>query len=106
TSAPLGIGIIGSGFNAQFHIQAFQQVRDCEIRGIWSPNAKNAGGTAAMARRLDVGRAKAYPSIAKMVADPAIDAIWLCGPNHARIENVEEICDTIARGRGDLKGLA
>ena len=31
-----------------------------------------------------------------MVADPAIDAIWLCGPNHARIENVEEI---VARDR-------
>ena len=26
-----------------------------------------------------------------MVADPAIDAIWLCGPNQARIENVYEV---------------
>ncbi|MEK6689125.1 MAG: Gfo/Idh/MocA family oxidoreductase, partial [Gemmatimonadota bacterium] len=41
-----------------------------------------------------------------MVADPAIDAIWLCGPNQARVENVEEIVDTIARGRGALRGLA
>ena len=41
-----------------------------------------------------------------MVADPAVDAIWLCGPNQARIENVEEICDAIQRGRGELRGLA
>src|SRR5574338_1671246 len=41
-----------------------------------------------------------------MVADPAINAIWLCGPNQARIENVEEIVDTIARGKGELAGLA
>jgi predicted dehydrogenase len=41
-----------------------------------------------------------------MVADPAIDAIWLCGPNQARIENVEEVVDTIERGRGELRGLA
>ena len=40
------------------------------------------------------------------LADPEVDAIWLCGPNHARVENVEEIVDTIARGRGTLKGIA
>lgn len=104
--APLGIGFIGSGFNARFHIQAFQAIRDCEIRGVWSPNQKNAAGAAELARRLDVGRAKPYKSIAAMVADPAIDAIWLCGPNQARIENVEEATDTLLRGRGELVGIA
>lgn len=104
--APLGIGFIGSGFNARFHIQAFQAVRDCEIRGVWSPNQKNAAGAAELARRLDVGRAKPYQSIAAMVADPAIDAIWLCGPNQARIENVEELTDVLMRGRGELAGIA
>lgn len=106
TKAPLGIGIIGSGFNAQFHLRAFQQVRDCQILGIWSPNTANAAGTARLARTLDVGAAKPFKSIAAMVADPRIDAIWLCGPNHARIANVEEIVDTMQRGRGDLVGLA
>ncbi|HUQ82064.1 MAG TPA: Gfo/Idh/MocA family oxidoreductase, partial [Gemmatimonadaceae bacterium] len=41
-----------------------------------------------------------------MVADPAIDAIWLCGPNQARIENVEEIVHAIESGKGTLKGIA
>jgi predicted dehydrogenase len=41
-----------------------------------------------------------------MVADPAVDAVWLCGPNYSRVENVEEIVDTVRRGRGELKGLA
>ena len=45
-------------------------------------------------------------SISDMVADPAIDAIWLCGPNHTRVENVEEITTTLQRGRGSLKGIA
>jgi predicted dehydrogenase len=102
----LGIGIIGSGFNARFHIQAFQAVRDAEIRGIYSPTRKNAEATAAYAKQLDVGNPKAYASIADMVADPAIDAIWLNGPNHARIENVEEIVRTIESGKGALKGIA
>jgi predicted dehydrogenase len=41
-----------------------------------------------------------------MVADPAIDAIWLCGPNHARVENVEEIVSAVEGGRGTLAGIA
>ena len=102
----LGIGIIGSGFNAGFHLQAFTAVRDAEVRGVWSPNAGNAAAAAALARRLDVGEARPFRSIAKMVADPGIDALWLCGPNHARIENVEEIADAVERGRGQLRGLA
>lgn len=102
----LGIGIIGSGFNAKFHLQAFQAVRDADVLGVWSPNHANAAETARVARKLDVGKTKAYPSIAAMVADPAIQALWLCGPNHARIPNVEEIVDTIERGRGDVIGIA
>ena len=103
---PLGIGFIGSGFNARFHIQSFVGVRDAEVRGVWSPNAKNAAATAALATDVDVGPARAYASIADMVADPAIDALWLSGPNQARIENVEEIVHAIESGRGELKGLA
>jgi len=102
----LGVGFIGSGFNAQFHMQSWRGVRDADVRGVWSPTAKNAAAAAALARRLDVGRAKAYRSISEMVADPAIEAIWLCGANQARVENVEEICDTIERGRGELLGIA
>src|SRR5262245_32014433 len=100
----LGIGIIGSGFNARVHIQAFTGVRDADILGVWSPNEKNAEAPASLARVLDVGGAKTYRSIGDMVADPAIDAIWLCGPNHARIENVEEVVNAIEHGRGTLKG--
>ena len=102
----LGIGMIGSGFNARFHMLGFMAVRDAEIRGVWSPTRANAQGTAEYARSLDVGAAKAFDSITAMVEDPAIDAIWLSGPNHARIENVEEIVNVIARGRGALKGIA
>jgi predicted dehydrogenase len=103
---PLGIGFIGSGFNARFHIQSFTGVRDADVLGVWSPTAEHAAATAAYARKLEVGRAKAYGSIADMVADPKIDAIWLCGANHARVENVEAIVDAIERGKGELKGLA
>ena len=102
----LGIGIIGSGFNARFHLQGFIGVRDADVLGVWSPNARNAAAAATLARKLGVGEAKAYKSIGDMVADPAIHAIWICGPNQARVENMEEIVHALESGRGTLQGIA
>jgi predicted dehydrogenase len=102
----LGIGFIGSGFIARFHIKSFVAVRDADILGVWSPNQQHAEDTAALARGLRVGNCQAFDSIEAMVAAPEIDAIWLCGPNHKRIENVEAIVKTIKSGRGSLKGIA
>lgn len=102
----LGVGIIGSGFIARFHILSWQAVRDADILGIWSPNRQNAESAAAYARELRVGEAKAYASITDMVLDPAIDAIWICGPNHRRIENLEEIVGALKSGKGELVGVA
>src|SRR5260221_7314063 len=102
----LGIGMVGSGFNAKFHLLGLLAVRAPAVLGVWSPNQNNAADTATIARQLGVGQAKAYPSIAAMVEDPAIDAIWLSGPNYARLENVEEIVSTLERGKGSLLGIA
>ena len=106
TPPRLGVGFIGSGFNARFHIQSWTGVRDADVLGVFSPNSAHAEGAAALARGLNVGEAKTYSSIADMVEDPGIGAIWLCGPNQARIQNVEEIVETLNKGRGELKGVA
>jgi predicted dehydrogenase len=102
----LGVGFIGSGFNTKFHLQAFVGVRSADVLGIYSPTLHHAEAAAVLAHKLDVGEARTHGSIAELVADPNIDAIWLCGPNHARIENVEEIVDAIERGRGELRAIA
>ena len=101
----LGVGFIGSGFNARFHMQGWAAVRDADILGVWNPNTKHAEEAAALARALGVGEAKAYRSIEDMVADPAIDALWVTGPNHTRVENIEEIVEAVRGGKGTLKGL-
>lgn len=102
----LGVGFVGSGFNARFHMQALRAVRDADVRGVWSPNPEHAASAAALARTLDIGDAKPYASIGDLVADPAVDALWLTGPNHTRVENIEEIVDALERGRGTLRGIA
>src|ERR1700683_2391323 len=102
----LGVGFVGSGFNARFHMQAFRGVRDADVCGVWSPNATRAAAAAALARSFDIGRARPYASITDMIADPAIDAVWLTGPNHARVENFEEIIHALESGKGTLRGIA
>jgi predicted dehydrogenase len=102
----LGIGFIGSGFNARFHMQAMRSVRDADVRGVWSPNREHAASAAALARSLDLGDARPFASISDLIADPAIDALWLTGPNHARVENIEEIVDALESGKGSLRGIA
>ena len=90
----------------RFHIQSMVGVREADVRGVWSPSPDHAETAAALARELDVGAARTFPSITAMVTDPSIEAIWLCGPNHARVENVEAICAAVAGSGGTLRGVA
>src|SRR5438046_152464 len=96
----LGIGFIGSGFITRFHIKSFLGVRNADVRGVWSPNPQRATEAAALAHELRVGDCQAFDSIEAMVASPEIDCIWLCGPNHKRVENVEAIVRTLKAGKG------
>jgi predicted dehydrogenase len=106
TGRRLGVGFIGSGFIARFHIQAWQAVRDADVLGVWSPDPEGAQSAAELARSLRVGDARAFGSIAEMVRDPAIDCLWICGPNDRRIENMEEVVHALKHGGGSLVGIA
>ena len=104
-SRRLGIGFVGSGFITRFHIRSMVGVRDADVRGCWSPSREHAEEAAALARELEVGDARAFPSIDAMVADPAVDAVWICGPNHTRIENLEAVAAAVGAGAA-LRGVA
>src|SRR4030095_9429774 len=101
----LGVGFIGSGFMTRFHIRSWEAVRDADIRGIYSPTRANAEDAAALARSLRGGAAEALGSLEAMVADPSIDCVWLCGPNFARVDNMERIVAAIKKG-AKLTGIA
>ena len=102
----LRVGFVGGGFVARFHIRSFQGVRDADVLGVVSRADPTAEEAAALARELGVGNARAYDSITDMVADPAIDALWICAPNFARLEVMNEIVHAIESGRGELRAVA
>jgi len=105
TKDKLGVGFIGSGFITRFHMQSWIGVREADVRGVWSPNLEHAEETAALGRRLRIGETKAFATIEAMVAAPEIDCIWLCGPNHARVANVQAVVEAMAKG-GKLIAIA
>jgi predicted dehydrogenase len=105
TAKRLGVGIVGAGFNARFHIRSWVGVRDADILGVCGPDRSAVEDAVALARRLDVGQARQFASVAEMVADPRIDAVWICAPNYTRIAVMEEIARTVVSGKGALVGV-
>jgi len=101
----LGIGFIGGGFIARFHIKSLIGVRDTDVLGVVSKPRDTAEEAAIFAREIGVGEAKAYDSITDMVADKNIHALWICAPNFTRIEVMEEIVHAIETGKGELIGV-
>ena len=102
----LGVGIVGSGFVARFHVLAWQSVRGADITAICSRNADTAAELADLARRLGVGEPRVYADPAEMVRDPAVDAVWVCSPNFLRVGQVGAITGEVTAGRAELVGLA
>ena len=101
----IGIGFVGGGFITRFHIQSLIGVRNCEVLGVMSRTKSSAEESAALARTIGVGEAKVFETVSDMVADPNIDAIWICAPNFTRIEIMEEIVNSIENGKGELIGV-
>ncbi len=102
----LRIGMVGSGFMAKFHLQSMIGVRHARIAGVWSPTESHRKGFADQVNKNEVGPCTAYPSLEAMVVSPEIDAIWIAGPNYARIENFRLIHELITSGKASLVGIA
>ncbi len=101
----LGIGFIGAGFVARFHIQSLVGVRNADVAAIMGPTPERAESAAKLARDLGVGDPKTYSSIAGMARDPAVDAVWVCAPNDVRVAVVEELVAAVSAG-ARLVGVA
>ena len=106
TSGRLGIGLVGAGFMSRFHVQSMVGVRDADIAAVFSPTRAHAEALAVLAGELGVGMPSVHGSVTDLVADPAVNAIWIASTNDARVAIVEEIVDALRRGAGALVAVA
>ena len=103
---PLRIGMIGSGFIAQFHLQAMLGVRNVQVAGVYSPTIANREAFARRVNELDLGPCRSFDSVEELVAAEEIDAVWMLNPNDSRLDVMRRIHAVVTSGRGTLRGLA
>ena len=102
----LKIGFVGSGFIANFHLQALMSVRDVDVIGVFSPTKARRVAFAEKVRILNLGDCVAYESLEALVRAPNLDAIWVLSPNDTRIAVIREIAESVIDGHSSVKGIA
>ncbi|MFC7440552.1 Gfo/Idh/MocA family protein [Laceyella putida] len=75
--AKVKVGIIGTGFSAQSHLEALNRVPFVEVYAVASRSQDKAQ---AFADKFGV--TKAYGSYEELLQDPAVDAVHNCTPNY------------------------
>lgn len=76
----LGIGVIGAGNIAEFHLLAYAANPDVEIVAIADIVVDRA-----TARAEQFGAAAAYGSVEELLADPAVQAVSICTRNDSHV---------------------
>jgi predicted dehydrogenase len=104
--ARLRIGLIGSGFIANFHLQALVSVRHVSVTGVYSLTAANREALAAKANALELGPCRAFASLEAMLISGEVDAVWIGVPNFARLDTMREIHRLVKAGWAKLAGVA
>ena len=107
--APIGtlrIGLIGSGFINNFHLQALVSVRHVTVTGVFSPTAAHREAMAARANALELGPCRPFASLEAMLISGEVDAVWIGVPNFARLDTMREIHRLVTAGWVKLVGVA
>ncbi|MFA5173128.1 MAG: Gfo/Idh/MocA family oxidoreductase [Candidatus Paceibacterota bacterium] len=96
----LKVGIIGAGFNANFHRLALQSVRGAEITGVFA--VAGAEAFAAEVESNGLGECSVCESVSELCQ--ISDIVCMFMPNFARVETMEEITQAVQKGE-NLKGV-
>jgi predicted dehydrogenase len=79
----LRVGIAGTGFIGGVHARAVR-VSNARLVGVASTSLESAGSAAAA-----FGAERAYASADELIADPSIDVVHICTPNHLHVPLAE-----------------
>jgi predicted dehydrogenase len=74
-TAPIGVGVVGTGFAATAHLEALARLAGVEVVAIAGSDAERTGLLAS------AHGARAYRDHGELLADPAVDAVHACTVN-------------------------
>lgn len=106
TAGPLRIGMVGTGFIADFHRQAMEWVRGATVAAAWSPDPDHRQAFAARVDASGLGPCRAVGSLEEMLAGDLVDAVWILGPNDARLDHLRAVHDAAVGGGSSVRAVA
>ncbi|MBI2941226.1 MAG: Gfo/Idh/MocA family oxidoreductase [Chloroflexi bacterium] len=79
---PVVVGIVGAGFAANLHLENYHLVHgvDVRVKGVAALRPERSQAFAAQH-----GLERAYPTVDDLLADPEINLVDLCVPNHQHV---------------------
>jgi len=86
----IGAAVIGSGFIGTVHVEALRRI-GVRVTGVLGSSPERAAESA-----TQLGLAQAYPSLADLLADDAVDVVHVTSPNELHHPQVKQI---LAAGR-------
>ncbi|EKF17378.1 Gfo/Idh/MocA family protein [Nitratireductor pacificus] len=102
----LRIGVVGTGFIAEFHLRSMVGVRHVDVTGVYSRKAENRARIVKLVADLGLGDCTSHDSLAAMLQADDVDAIWILSPNDTRIETMRTIHDEVVSGRSKVFAVA
>lgn len=73
----LRAAVVGLGFIGPAHVESIRRLPVGEVVGVLGSSPEQS-----RARAANLGVARAYSSLAELLADPMVDVVHLCTPNH------------------------
>ncbi|MFC5584611.1 Gfo/Idh/MocA family protein [Nitratireductor kimnyeongensis] len=102
----LRIGLVGTGFIAEFHLRSMVAVRHVDVTAVYSRKAENRDRIVKLVAELGLGECKSHESLVSMVQADDVDAIWILSPNDTRVDTMRTIHDEVVAGRSKVFAVA
>lgn len=102
----LRIGLVGSGFIAEFHMRSMVGVRNVDVTAVHSRSAQRRDRIVKLAGELGLGPCRAYETLEAMLRADDVDAIWILSPNDTRLGIMRIIRDEVVSGRSRVFAVA
>lgn len=98
--------MVGTGFVADFHRQALEAVRGVTVAAAWSPDPGHRQEFAARVEASGLGPCRDAGSLEELVGGDLVDAVWILGPNDARLDHMRAVHDAVVSGRSSVRAVA
>jgi predicted dehydrogenase len=103
-----GIGFVSAGFiTSDLHVPSLEYIPDVDVAGICNPTESRARELAEQCRDAGLGDPSIYgeDAVEALVADEAVDGLWITSPNFTRVDVVEAAVAALEDG-AQIDGIA